>query len=159
MRFRPVLLLSLLAFALAGCAHQPASTAPTVAPTLTGDPAHPGATKGWVDTKLYFGLGPADHPEQGISEAQWREFRERYANNILWISALDMILMSWDVTEKKTYRDGGMLYRSKYPAARVWQRFVVNAGCESGSCMSGRSACVSRKKHHLSLSRCQLHRH
>jgi hypothetical protein len=77
MRFRPVLLLSLLAFALAGCAHQPASTAPTVAPTLTGDPAHPGATKGWVDTKLYFGLGPADHPEQGISEAQWREFLDK----------------------------------------------------------------------------------
>ena len=77
MRFRPVLLLSLLAFALAGCAHQPASTAPTVAPTLTGDPAHPGATKGWVDTKLYFGLGPADHPEQGISEAQWLEFLDK----------------------------------------------------------------------------------
>ena len=38
---------------------------------------------------------------------------ERYANNILWISALDMILMSWDVTEKKTYLDGEMLYRSK----------------------------------------------
>jgi hypothetical protein len=44
---------------------------------------------------------------------------ERYANNILWISAFDMILMSWDVTEKKTYRAGGMLYRSKYPAARA----------------------------------------
>jgi len=44
------------------------------APTLTGDAAHPGATQGWVDTKLYFGLGPADHPEQGISEADWRAF-------------------------------------------------------------------------------------
>jgi hypothetical protein len=84
---------------------------------------------------------------------------ERYANNILWISALDMILMSWDVTEKKTYRDGGILYRSKYPAARAWQRFVVNTGCGSGNCMSGRSACVSREQHHLSLSRWQLHRH
>jgi len=30
-----------------------------------------------VDTKLYFGLGPADHPEQGISEAKWREFLDR----------------------------------------------------------------------------------
>ena len=39
------------------------------APTLSGDPAHPGRTSGWVDTRLYFGLGPADHPEQGISEA------------------------------------------------------------------------------------------
>jgi Protein of unknown function (DUF3574) len=63
---------------IAGCsAHQPVSTAPAVAPTLSGDPAHPGATQGWVDTRLYFGLGPADHPEQGISEARWREFLDR----------------------------------------------------------------------------------
>jgi hypothetical protein len=27
-----------------------------------------------VDTALYFGLGPADHPDQGISETQWRDF-------------------------------------------------------------------------------------
>ena len=47
------------------------------APTLEGDAAHPGQTKGWVDTKLYFGLGPADHPEQGISEAKWRDFLDR----------------------------------------------------------------------------------
>jgi len=77
MRFRPVLLLPLLVFVLSGCTHRPASTAPAVAPTLTGDPAHPGATKGWVDTKLYFGLGPADYPEQGISETQWREFLDK----------------------------------------------------------------------------------
>jgi hypothetical protein len=75
--YRPVLLVYLLAFAVAGCAHQPGSTASAVAPTLTGDPAHPSATKGWVDTKLYFGLGPADRPEQGISEAQWREFLDK----------------------------------------------------------------------------------
>jgi hypothetical protein len=40
-------------------------------------------------------------------------FCERYANAILWMSGLGMILKSWDVTEKKTYRDGGLLYRSK----------------------------------------------
>jgi hypothetical protein len=67
-----------LAILLAGCSgHQPVTTAPAVAPTLAGDPAHPGVTQGWVDTKLYFGLGPADHPEQGISEAHWREFLDR----------------------------------------------------------------------------------
>ena len=67
-----------LAILLAGCsAHQPASSVPAVAPTLIGDPAHPGVTQGWMDTKLYFGLGPADHPEQGISEARWREFLDR----------------------------------------------------------------------------------
>jgi len=41
------------------------------------------------------------------------EYGERYANSILWMSVLGMILMSWDVTEKQTYRDGVMLYRSK----------------------------------------------
>jgi hypothetical protein len=30
-----------------------------------------------VDTRLYFGLGPAAHPEQGVSEADWRSFLDR----------------------------------------------------------------------------------
>jgi hypothetical protein len=30
-----------------------------------------------VDTKLYFGLGPADHPERGISETEWRDFLDK----------------------------------------------------------------------------------
>lgn len=78
MRFRSVLLVPVVAVALAGCVHQPVSTLPAAAvPTLTGDPAHPGKTKGWVDTRLYFGLGPADHPGQGIGEAQWREFLDK----------------------------------------------------------------------------------
>jgi Protein of unknown function (DUF3574) len=47
------------------------------APTLAGDPAHPGSTAGWVDTKLYFGLGPADDPKHGIGEAEWRAFLDR----------------------------------------------------------------------------------
>jgi len=66
-----------LAFSLvlSGCTtHQPVASTPATAPTLSGDPAHPAATQGWVDTRLYFGFGLADHPEQGISEARWREF-------------------------------------------------------------------------------------
>lgn len=62
--------------ALCGCAHparQPAATAPT----LAGDAAHPARAQGWIEAKLYFGLGPADHPEQGIREARWREFLDR----------------------------------------------------------------------------------
>lgn len=74
MRTVPVMLVSLLGLALAGCAPRPVSSTLPAAPTLVGDSAHPGQTRGWVDTKLYFGLGPADHPEQGISEAQWRDF-------------------------------------------------------------------------------------
>jgi len=79
MRVCHPLLVSCLLVAVAGCAHPSSSTTPSTAtaPTLSGDPAHPGHTAGWVDTRLYFGLGPADHPEQGISEAQWREFLDR----------------------------------------------------------------------------------
>jgi hypothetical protein len=78
MRVGSLLLVPCLAACVAGCAHQPtAVSANGTAPTLTGDSAHPGQTQGWVDTRLYFGLGPADHPEQGISEARWRDFLDR----------------------------------------------------------------------------------
>ena len=78
MRLRTTLFLLLISMAPAGCAHRPASQPPAaVAPTLEGDAAHPGHTQGWVDTKLYFGLGPADHLDQGISEASWREFLDK----------------------------------------------------------------------------------
>ena len=78
MQKRPVWLTILLALALAGCAHQPVASSPApVAPTLSGDAAHPGQTKGWVDTKLYFGLGLADAPDKGISESQLRDFLDK----------------------------------------------------------------------------------
>jgi len=77
MRLRTALLVVLLSLAPAGCAvHQPVGSAAAPA-VLEGDPAHPGATRGWVDTKLYFGLGEADHPDRGISEAQWRAFLDK----------------------------------------------------------------------------------
>jgi hypothetical protein len=75
---RPTLLIALLAVTLTGCANRSPAPAPQAnAPTLSGDPAHPGQTAGWVDTKLYFGLGPADHPDKGVSEAQWRAFLDK----------------------------------------------------------------------------------
>jgi len=74
MRLRSFLLATAFSLALSGCAHRTAPLGATVAPTLAGDPAHPAQTNGWVDTKLYFGLGPADSQEKGISEAQWRKF-------------------------------------------------------------------------------------
>lgn len=70
-------LAAVLAAAATGCAHQATSGPAATAPTLQGDPAHPGQTLGWVDTRLYFGLGPADHPDQGMNEARWREFLDR----------------------------------------------------------------------------------
>jgi hypothetical protein len=78
MRFHHGFFAPVLALTLVACAHKqitPASVA--AAPTLQGDPAHPGQTNGWVDTKLYFGLGLIDHPEQGVSEAEWRSFLDR----------------------------------------------------------------------------------
>jgi hypothetical protein len=77
MRIRMALPAALLAMALAGCAHQPVSASVATAPTLAGDPAHPGQTQGWVDTRLYFGLGPADNPDKGKTEAQWRAFLDK----------------------------------------------------------------------------------
>ncbi len=77
MHIRPVHFAPLLALALASCAHKPITPSVAAAPTLRGDSAHPGETKGWVDTKLYFGLGPVDHPEQGVSETEWRSFLDR----------------------------------------------------------------------------------
>jgi hypothetical protein len=77
MHVKAALLAPVLVLALSGCVHHPLRTGRTTAPTLTGDPSHPGSTKGWVDTKLYFGLGPADQPDKGIRESEWRTFLDR----------------------------------------------------------------------------------
>jgi hypothetical protein len=45
--------------------------------TLKGDAAHPAHAVRWVDTRLYFGLGPADDATKGVSEAAWREFLDK----------------------------------------------------------------------------------
>jgi hypothetical protein len=79
MRIRGFLLLLCLTAGLGGCAHRAAGpvAAVGVAPILSGDAAHPGHTQGWVDTRLFFGLGPADETDKGVSEARWREFLDR----------------------------------------------------------------------------------
>jgi len=77
MRLRVSLFTILVALQIVGCVQHHGATAPATAPTLAGDTQHPGTALNWVDTKLYFGLGPADHPEQGISETEWRAFLDR----------------------------------------------------------------------------------
>jgi hypothetical protein len=74
-----LLILLAVCVTLAGCAHQPgAPAAATTAPAaLAGDPVHPAHAQGWVDTRLYFGLGPADSPDKGVSEAAWRDFLDK----------------------------------------------------------------------------------
>jgi len=77
MRLRSFLLAVVFSLTLNGCVHRSGTPAPAMAPTLAGDPAHPAQASGWVDTKLYFGLSPADHPDQGVSDAQWRDFLDK----------------------------------------------------------------------------------
>jgi Protein of unknown function (DUF3574) len=78
MRLKTALLLPALVLSLSACAPpRSASNTARVAPTLSGDTAHPGATRGWVDTRLYFGLGPADDPAKGVSEGEWRTFLDQ----------------------------------------------------------------------------------
>jgi hypothetical protein len=74
MKIRHSLSVAWLVVLLASCATTPA---PSASATLQGDAAHPGQTQGWVDTRLYFGLGPADQPGQGISESAWRDFLDK----------------------------------------------------------------------------------
>jgi Protein of unknown function (DUF3574). len=74
MRLRVQLVVLLLVLSPAGCRLRQHSSAPTAPPALAGDPRHPAAAQGWVDVRLFFGMGPADHPEQGVSEAKWRAF-------------------------------------------------------------------------------------
>lgn len=45
--------------------------------TLRGDAAHPAHAAHWVDTRLYFGLGPADAPNKGVNEVAWRAFLDK----------------------------------------------------------------------------------
>jgi len=50
--------------------------------TLKGDLAHPAHTQGWVDTRLYFGLGRADqtegvHTEARVTESGWLDFLDK----------------------------------------------------------------------------------
>ena len=73
-RLLPIALLLAL---LLGVSYRSFSSQSAPSPTLHGDSAHPAKTQGWIDTKLYFGLGPADAPEKGVSEAAWRDFLDK----------------------------------------------------------------------------------
>jgi hypothetical protein len=69
---RTIRLLFASALSLASLVQLFGQTVPS--PTLHGDRAHPAHGVRWVDTRLYFGLGPADAPDAGVREAAWREF-------------------------------------------------------------------------------------
>ena len=77
MKMTMQLLASVLLFAsaLSGSPSLFAQASP--GPTLHGDRAHPAHGAHWVDTRLYFGLGPADAPDAGVGEAAWRDFLDK----------------------------------------------------------------------------------
>jgi hypothetical protein len=66
-----------LCLAVAGCVHPGTVSSIAASPAVADAQASSPHATAWVDTKLYFGLGPADHPEQGVSEAQWRDFLDK----------------------------------------------------------------------------------
>jgi uncharacterized protein DUF3574 len=74
MQSRLLVSVASLALALSACTARQGLAPSATTPTLTNDPAHPGVTQGWLDTKLYFGLGLIDQPQNSISEARWRQF-------------------------------------------------------------------------------------
>jgi len=68
-----LLLTALLALALPVClADAPSKTTAT----LKGDPARPEAAH-WLRSELYFGIGQADDPEEGLREIQWQAFVDK----------------------------------------------------------------------------------
>jgi hypothetical protein len=78
-RLLPAAALLLAGLGLSYCSlSSQTSSAPTTAdPILHGDASHPGRTSDWVDTRLYFGLGPADAPDKGITASSWRDFLDK----------------------------------------------------------------------------------
>jgi hypothetical protein len=80
-----------------------AQTAAQTTSTLHGDPAHPAHTQNWVDTRLYFSLGPADDPSKGLTEAQWRDFLDKEVTPRFpdGLSVLD-VYGQWQGKQQKT---------------------------------------------------------
>jgi len=91
--------------------------------TLQGDRAHPAHAQGWVDTRLYFGLGPANAPDKGVSEAAWRGFLDQEVTPRFpaGLSVVDVYGQWEGVQEKSPERIRSKMLIIDYPAT------VVNA--------------------------------
>jgi hypothetical protein len=66
-------LAAFLVIARVGTADGPAP----VTAALQGDPARPASAQHWLRSELYFGVGPVDVQDGGVSEMQWRAFLDR----------------------------------------------------------------------------------
>jgi len=87
MRNHRLLVLGWLVLAVFAIVHLTGSAHAAQSSTLEGDAAHPSHGKGWVDTRLYFGLGPIEggsgqgqgdgHSEPRVSEQEWIAFLDK----------------------------------------------------------------------------------
>ena len=79
LQVRYVLIAAIVALGFYGATtlHSLPAQQASVTSRLKGDPAHPATASNWVDTKLYFGLGPADAPDRGVPDAAWRNFLDK----------------------------------------------------------------------------------
>jgi Protein of unknown function (DUF3574) len=82
MRNHRLLALGWLLLAVFTVAHISGHAHAAQSSTLEGDAAHPSHAKGWVDTRLYFGLGPIEagsgqHSESRVTEDEWLAFLDK----------------------------------------------------------------------------------
>jgi Protein of unknown function (DUF3574) len=89
--------------------------------TLHGDPAHPAHTQNWVDTRLYFSLGPADSPNQGLTESQWRDFLDKEVTPRFpdGLSVLDVYGQWQSKQQKSPGRERTKMLVIDYPATQA----------------------------------------
>ena len=67
----PAMLLTSRPFPLRAQTHAAQGAPPA---TLKGDTAHPAGTHDWLETRLFFGLGPIGAAHTGVGEVAWRRF-------------------------------------------------------------------------------------
>lgn len=96
----------------------PAQTHTTA--TLHGDPSHPPHATRWLDTRLYFGLGPASDPSRGATEAQWQDFLDHEVTPRFpaGLSVLDIYGQWQGVTQSAPERERTKLLIVEYPNTR-----------------------------------------
>src|SRR5271165_6171352 len=76
MKLTPALVAAALAAAFL-VQHMGTASAPAQATAaIQGDPARPGAAL-WLRSELFFGIGPIDVADSGVSEMRWRAFLDR----------------------------------------------------------------------------------
>jgi uncharacterized protein DUF3574 len=119
------LCLALLCLAVAGCVHPgavssiatPTAASQSAASSAASAPHAAAPSESWVDTKLYFSLGPDGDPELGVSEAQWRDFLDREVTPRFpdGLSVIDIYGQWRGAADSTTQRERSKLLNIVYP--------------------------------------------